>query len=124
MLQVILTGLSTGAIYGLVGMGFAVVFYVTRVLNFATGQLLMVAIMVTAGLSAEHWPVVVAIAGACCSTVGGVVIYFLAVRPVLRFNRLSFAWLVSTLGVAIILESAAALIWGTSSLSFPTVAQR
>ena len=37
MLQVVLTGLSTGAIYGLVGMGFAVVFYVTRVINFATG---------------------------------------------------------------------------------------
>ena len=29
MLQVVLTGLSTGAIYGLVAMGFAVVFYVT-----------------------------------------------------------------------------------------------
>ncbi len=122
MLQVILTGLSTGAIYGLVGMAFAVVFYVTRVLNFATGQLLMVAIMVTAGLSADHWPVIFTIAaGLACSTVGGVLIYFLAVRPVLRFNRLSFAWLVSTLGVAIILESAAALIWGTSSLPFPTL---
>ncbi|MGD0809962.1 MAG: branched-chain amino acid ABC transporter permease [Acidimicrobiales bacterium] len=120
MLQVVLTGLSTGAIYGLVGMGFAVVFYVTRVINFATGQLLMAAIMVTAALSAGHAPVAVAVAGGLLtSTVGGVVIYFLAVRPVLRFNRLSFAWLVSTLGVAIILESVAALIWGTSSLSFP-----
>ena len=120
MLQVVLTGLSTGAIYGLVGMGFAVVFYVTRVINFATGQLLMMAIMITAGLSASHWPVGAAIAvGLAAATAGGVLIYFLAVRPVLRVNRLSFAWLVSTLGVAIILESAAALIWGTSSLSFP-----
>jgi branched-chain amino acid transport system permease protein len=120
MLQVVLTGLSTGAIYGLVAMGFAIVFYVTRVINFATGQLLMVAIMITAGLSADHWPALAAIAvGLAASTVGGVVIYVLAVRPVLRFDRLSFAWLVSTLGVAIILESGAALIWGTSSLSFP-----
>jgi branched-chain amino acid transport system permease protein len=112
--------LSTGAIYGLVAMGFAIVFYVTRVINFATGQLLMVAIMITAGLSADHWPAVAAIAvGLVASTTGGVLIYFLAVRPVLRFDRLSFAWLVSTLGVAIILESGAALIWGTSSLSFP-----
>jgi branched-chain amino acid transport system permease protein len=120
MLQVFLTGLSVGAIYGLVGMGFAVVFYVTRVINFATGQLLMATIMITAGLSAAHWPVVAAIAvGLAAATLGGVLIYFVAVRPVLRFNRLSFAWLVSTLGVAIILESAAALIWGTSSLPFP-----
>ena len=35
MLQVVLTGLSTGAIYGLVAMGFAIVFYVTRVMAFA-----------------------------------------------------------------------------------------
>ncbi|HUZ21563.1 MAG TPA: branched-chain amino acid ABC transporter permease [Acidimicrobiales bacterium] len=120
MLQVLLTGLSTGAIYGLVAMGFAVVFYVTRVINFATGQLLMVAIMITAGLSTLHWHAYVSIPiGLVASVVGGVLIYFVAVRPVLRFNRLSFAWLVSSLGVAIILESGAALIWGTSSLSFP-----
>lgn len=120
MLQVVLTGLSTGAIYGLIGMGYAVVFYVTRVINFATGQLLMTAIMITSGLALEHWSVVPAIIlGLLASTAGGVLIYFLAVRPVLRFNRMSFAWLVSTLGVAIVLESFAALIWGTSSLSFP-----
>jgi branched-chain amino acid transport system permease protein len=120
LLQVLLTGLSIGAIYGLIAMGFAVVFYVTRVINFATGQLLMVSIMITAALSRLHWPVVPAMAvGLLASAAGGVLIYLVAVRPVLRFDRLSFAWLVSTLGVAIILESGAALIWGTSSLPFP-----
>jgi branched-chain amino acid transport system permease protein len=80
----------------------------------------MVAIMITAGLSTLHWPAFASIpVGLLASAVGGVLIYFIAVRPVLRFDRLSFAWLVSTLGVAIILESGAALIWGTSSLSFP-----
>src|SRR5579863_4735902 len=117
MFQILLTGLATGAIYGFIGMGFAVVYYVTRVINFATGQLFMAAIMVTAGLYALHWPTWLAIAiGIATSTVGGVFVYAVAVYPVLRFVRLSFAWLVSTLGVAIILESAAALIWGTSSL--------
>lgn len=120
MLQVILTGLSVGAIYGLIAMGFAVVFYVTRVINFATGQLMMAAIMITAGLAMHGWHAYFAIPlGLVVSVVLGVVIYFVAVRPVLHFNRFSFAWLVSTLGVAIILESAAALKWGTSSLSFP-----
>lgn len=120
MIQVLLTGLSIGAVYGLVAMGFAVVFYVTRVINFATGQLLMLAIMITAGLTLTHWHAWASIpVGLVASTVGGVVIYYVAVRPVLRFDRLSFAWLVSTLGVAIILESVAALIWGTSSLAFP-----
>ncbi len=122
MLQVLLTGLATGAIYGLVAMGYAVVYYVTRVINFATGQLLMASIMVTTVLSMHGTPVALALAaGVATSTLGGVVVYFLAVRPVLRFNRLSFAWLVSTLGVGIILESLAAVIWGTSSLPFPNL---
>ncbi|HTT91667.1 MAG TPA: branched-chain amino acid ABC transporter permease [Acidimicrobiales bacterium] len=120
MLQVLLTGLSIGAIYGLIGMAYAVVFYVTRVINFATGQLLMASIMIISGLTLQHWAVGPAIVlSLLASTAGGVVIYFLAVRPVLRFNRMSFAWLVSTLGVGIVMETLAAIIWGTSSLSFP-----
>jgi branched-chain amino acid transport system permease protein len=120
LFQAILTGLSVGAIYGLVAMGFAVVFYVTRVINFATGQLLMVAVMIIAGFGQSGVsPWLTIPLGLVCSTVGAVIIYFVAVRPVLYFNRFSFAWLVSTLGVAIILASAAALKWGTSSLAFP-----
>src|ERR1700710_623878 len=122
LLQAIFTGLSVGAIYGLVAMGFAVVFYVTRVINFATGQLLMVAVMITAGLGQSGVSAWIGIPlGLVASAVGAVVIYFVAVRPVLHFDRLSFAWLVSTLGMAIILASSAALIWGTSSLPFPTL---
>jgi len=125
MLQVLLSGLAIGAIYGLVAMGFAVVFYVTRVINFATGQLLMVAIMITAGLAQVGLPDWLAIViGLLASSVGGVLIYFIAVRPVLRFDRFSFAWLVSTLGVAIVLQSGAAIIWGPTSRSFPSLLNR
>ncbi len=120
LLQAILTGLSAGAIYGLVAMGFAVVYYVNRVINFATGQLLMLSVMIIAGLGqsgVSSWATIPL--GIAASTIGAVVIYLVAVRPVLAFDRFSFAWLVSTLGVAIILASAAAFIWGTSSLPFP-----
>jgi|ERR1035437_3985511 branched-chain amino acid transport system permease protein len=122
MFQVLLTGLATGAIYGLIAMAYAVVFYVTRVINFATGQLFMACIMITMAVSNAGFSIWWAIlAGFATSSVGGVVVYFIAVRPVLRFDRFSFAWLVSTLGVGIILESLAALKWGTSSLPFPNL---
>jgi branched-chain amino acid transport system permease protein len=51
----------------------------------------------------------------------GVLTYLIAVRPVLVFDRFSFAWLVSTLGVALILENLAAILWGPTSRSFPTL---
>ncbi len=121
-MQVLYTGLSMGAIYGLVAMGYAVVFYVTRVINFATGELLMLSVMVTTGLVQAQVPLAVALLVALASsTATGALIYFIAVRPVLAFNRFSFAWLVSTLGVGILLESMAGLIWGTTALGFPSM---
>ena len=122
MLQALLSGLATGAIYGLIAMGFSFAFYVTRVINFAQGQLLMVAIMITAAGAAAGWPVWISIGlGMVGSCVLGALLYLLAVRPVIRMNRFSFAWLVTTLGAAVVLENAAALIWGPTSRAFPTL---
>ena len=120
MLQVLLSGLALGAIYGLVGMGYAIVFYVTRVINFAEGQLLMVGVMVAAAIArAGVSPFIAVLGGIGAAVVASVATYLLAVRPVLAFDRFSFAWLVSTLGVALILENVAAIIWGPTSRSFP-----
>jgi branched-chain amino acid transport system permease protein len=122
MLQVLLTGLAAGAIYGLVAMGFAIVFYVTRVINFAQGQLLMVAVMISAALATFGWPPLLAIvAGVAVSGLFGVLTYLVAVRPVLAVQRIGFAWLVSTLAVALLLQSFAALIWGPTSRAFPAL---
>jgi branched-chain amino acid transport system permease protein len=82
----------------------------------------MVAVMVTASLARSGLPSAVAIViGIAAAGVMGAATYFIAVKPVLAFNRFSFAWLVSTLGVALILENLAALIWGSTSRSFPTL---
>jgi len=122
MLQVLLTGLASGAIYGLVAMGFAVVFYVTRVINFAQGQLLMVAVMVAAAVASGGAPPLLAVlVGVLASGLIGVVTYFVAVRPVLAVQKIGFAWLVSTLAVALLIQSFAALIWGPTSRAFPAL---
>lgn len=120
MLQVLLSGLAVGVIYGLVAMAFAVVFYVTKVINFATGQLLMVSILLAAGAVKAGLPDWLGVAiGLVAATVLGVVIYVVAVRPVLRFDRFSFAWLVSTLGIAIVIQAVFAIVYGPASQPFP-----
>lgn len=120
MLQVLLSGLTVGTIYGLVAMAFAVVFYVTKVVNFATGQLLMVSILLAAGLVKTGLPDWLAITIALiAATLLGVIIYLVAVRPVLRFDRFSFAWLVSTLGIAIVIQATFAILYGPASQPFP-----
>lgn len=122
MLQVLLSGLAIGSIYGLVGMGFAIAFYVTRVINFAQGQLLMVSVMVAAAVARTGAGPVLAVAcGILAAGFVGVLTYLIAVRPVLAFDRFSFAWLVSTLGVALVLQNLAAIIWGPTSRAFPAL---
>ena len=122
MLQFILSGLATGAVYGLIGMALAISFYVTRVINFAQGQIMMTAIMITATVSSAGFPPLLAvILGILSACVIAVLSYLIAVRPILAFDRFSFGWLVSTLGFAVMVENAAAYIWGPTSRPFPPI---
>lgn len=122
MLDALITGLAVGATYGLVAMGYSVAFYVTRVVNFAEGELLMASVMVTSVLVTTGMPTWAAlVVGVACAGALSVVTYLVAVWPVLRVTRISFAWFVSTLGMAVILENLAAALWGTSSRSYPVL---
>jgi len=122
VLQFVASGIAIGCVYGMIGMALAITFYVTRIINFAQGQLMMVTVMVTAevtGLGYSAWLGV--IAGLACSCIIGVLSYLIAVRPILAFNRFGFGWLVSTLGFAVMVENAAAWLWGPTSIPFPTI---
>lgn len=122
MLQNILSGLAIGAIYGLIALGFSIIFYVTRVINFAQGQVVMIGLMITAVTAGAGWSLAVAvIAGVLASALTSVGVYFVGIRPVLAANRGSYAWLVTTLGLALLLENGAALLWGTTSRPFPSL---
>lgn len=122
MLQFVLSGLAIGSIYGLIGMALAITFYVTRVIDFAQGQSMMLSIMVMAVMSSQGYPVWLAgLTGLSCSVLVNIVTYLVAVRPILAFDRFSFGWLVSTLGFAVMLENGAAYIWGPTSQAFPTL---
>jgi branched-chain amino acid transport system permease protein len=120
LLQFVLSGLANGSVYGLMGMALAISFYVTRVINFAQGQMLMITCMIVSALASvgvSPWLAVpVGLASAC---VVAILSYLLAVRPILAFDRFSFGWLVSTLGFAVVVENAAAYIWGPTSRAFP-----
>jgi branched-chain amino acid transport system permease protein len=122
VLQFVLSGLAIGSIYGLMGMALAISFYVTRVINFAQGQMLMVAIMIVSALAAaDVSPWLAVAAGLASACLVAVLSYLVAVKPILAFDRFSFGWLVSTLGFAVVVENAAAYVWGPTSRAFPPI---
>ena len=102
LLQLLVSGLSLGAVYALLALGFVVVYKASGVVNFAHPALLMVGAYVTARLSAAGGvPFLVAVvAGIGGAAIVSLVVQFLLVGPVAR--RSVVAASILTIGVDIL----------------------
>jgi branched-chain amino acid transport system permease protein len=125
-LQQIINGLVLGSIYALVALGYTMVYGILGLINFAHGDIVMVgalvALTVASILAGAGVPppaiVAVAIAAAIVVCVSlGVTIERLAYRPLRRAPRL--APLITAIGVSILIQYTAALIWGKQYISLP-----
>lgn len=113
------SGLSIGAVYALVAIGYTVVYIAYTTFNFAHAQLMMLAIFVSYwGFVVADLPVVLVFAIAAVG-VGLVALIeeFIAIRPV----KGAHAHLVTTLGMATLLDGVTRLIWGDQVLKVPPV---
>lgn len=128
LLQQVLNGLILGSLYALVALGYTMVYGILELINFAHGEIVMlgalVSVTVLAALTAAGVPVVpalpLAVAAAvavCVST--GVLVERVAYRPLRNAPRL--APLITAIGVSIVLQNLAMIIWGRQYLSFPPV---
>ncbi len=119
LLQIVISGISVGAIYAVVGLGFMIVYSVTRVVNFTQGEFVMLGGMVTADLH-ERWqlPVpVAAVAGIIATLVVGLIVQRVVVHPARRASVITLILL--TFGASVIIRGIALLVWGTNPKSFP-----
>ncbi|TDA65508.1 MAG: branched-chain amino acid ABC transporter permease [Clostridia bacterium] len=123
IVQTLIGGLGVGAIYGLVGLGFNVIFYISKVANFAQGELLMLgAYTVVAIYTATGIPfILAAILGVLISGVYGLGIYVLVNNRFITDTRTSFTWILAIFGVSMGTRNLAGQIWGTSPRPFPNV---
>lgn len=119
LFQYILSGLSNGAIYALIGFGFAVIYNATGIINFAQGEFVMLGGMLTIFfLSVLHLPLVPAIVLAIVvSTLVGVLFERLAIRPLKDASPLSL--IIITIGASIFIRGAAMLLWGKDTHALP-----
>lgn len=112
LFQYILSGLSNGAIYALIGFGFAMIYNATGIINFAQGEFVMLGGMLTVFfLAAVKLPLVPAIILAIVvSTIVGIIFERLAIRPLKNAQPLSL--IIITIGASIFIRGVAMLIWG------------
>ena len=114
MLSTILDGLSLGAIYALIALGYTMVYGIAKMLNFAHGDIIMVgayAILVT--INANGHPLLGVVAAVVVCTVVGIVIEKLAYKPLRGASPL--AVLITAIGVSYLLQSIAQLIFKSKS---------
>ncbi|QCP48512.1 branched-chain amino acid ABC transporter permease [Trinickia violacea] len=127
-IQQIINGLVLGSVYAIIALGYTMVYGILGIINFAHGDVLMVGAMVA--LSAitvlqNHFPglghvltlvIGLLIAAGVCACVG-YTIEKVAYRPLRKAPRL--APLITAIGVSILLQTMAMIIWGRNPLAFP-----
>ena len=121
VLQHLINGLSIGAVYAIVALGYTMVYGIAKMLNFAHGDVIMVGAYVAfVAMNSMSLPPVVAIviAMAAC-VVLGILIEALAYRP-LR-GAPSLAVLITAIGVSYFLQNSAQQIWGSAAKNFKSV---
>ncbi len=127
-IQQILNGLVLGSVYAIIALGYTMVYGILGIINFAHGDVLMVGAMValsTITVLHNHFPglgniptlIIGLIVAAVVCAIVGYVIERAAYRPLRRAPRL--APLITAIGVSILLETLAMMIWSRNPLPFP-----
>jgi branched-chain amino acid transport system permease protein len=119
LLQYTLSGLSTGAIYALIGIGFSIIYNATGIINFAQGEFVMLGGMLTLlFLETLQLPLWAAIPCAIAvSTVGGLLFERLAIRPLRKPTPINLV--IITIGGSILFRGLAMLAWGKDTHAIP-----
>lgn len=129
-LQQLINGLVLGSVYALVALGYTMVYGILELINFAHGEITMMGAMVALAvtgalaLAAPGLPGVLvlgaglAVAIPVCMALG-LLIERVAYRPLRHAPRL--APLITAIGVSIILQNIAMLIWGKQYIPFPAI---
>lgn len=119
----LMNGLNLGAIYGLIALGYTMVYGIAKMLNFAHGDIIMTGAL-TIVISVHQfgispWLSILLSIGVCVSL--GVLIEKIAYKPLRKASSLSV--LITAIGVSFLLQNTAQLLFGSSLRSFPKAFQ-
>lgn len=109
--ELVASGIAVGAIYGLIGMGFAVIYKATGLVNFAQGEMTMIVAYIawTIATMVSGNVFVVAVGAIIAATVLGLSVERFIMRPML--GEPIFASVLVTVALAVILRALITLVW-------------
>ncbi|ROR32492.1 branched-chain amino acid ABC transporter permease [Inmirania thermothiophila] len=118
LLQFVVTGITVGSTYALVGLGFALIYNASQVVNFAQGEFVMLGAMVAVSIVGAGAPLPVAVlGGVAATTLVGIALEKLAIEPARGASVITT--IIITIGASILLRGVALLIWGKDIYALP-----
>lgn len=124
MIQQLINGLFLGSIYALLALGYTMVYGIIKLINFAHGEVYMIGSFIGYFLINQanigFFPALL-ISMAVCAVLG-VVIEFLAYRPLRKSTRISA--LITAIGVSFLLQNIMTYFFSANTRSFPQVIER
>ena len=118
-LNLLMSGLVIGSLYGLIAMGFAIVYRATGMVNFAVGEVMMLTAYISYNLAQVP---ALGFAGLLLTTLPiamllGLLIERVFIRPML--GEPMFARVMVSIGLAVVIRSTVILIWGVEPKAYP-----
>jgi branched-chain amino acid transport system permease protein len=123
-LQLVASGVVTGGIYALIAIGFVVVYKATGVINFATGELMMIgAFFAWSAMTAARLPFAAALVAAALGAAAvGAVVERVVLRPLMGQRAISV--IMVTIGLSSIFKGLAQIVWTGEYRTYPPVFPR
>lgn len=122
-LQYLFSGVTIGAIYALVALGFTLVYNASHVINFAQGEFIMIGGMATLSLMVMGVPMPLAIGLAILlAAVLGALLHQLAIAPARQADVVTL--IIITIGASIFLRGVAQVVWGKEYHALPSFSER
>lgn len=118
-MSILVSGLALGSVYATIGISYNTMFQASRVMSFTAGQVGMLGGVLGAAFMLHGLPPFLSLLATllCCAVVG-LIVEFVAVRPVLaRIDQ--HLYVVSTLAFAIVIQQLVAILWSTEPQPFP-----
>jgi len=122
-LQYLISGLSIGAVYALIALGYTMVYGILKLINFAHGEIYMLGAFIAYYMIEYTNPVgfggiiVVMTVTALITAIIGMLVERIAYRPMRNSGRISV--LLTALGVSIFLQNLATKLFGAEPKSYP-----
>src|SRR5437588_844211 len=119
-IQQLVGGIALGRVYGVIALGFVLIYKATEVVNFAQGDLMMLggffAFTFITQFGMNYWVGLPATVLAMAAF--GALVERVVVRPILGYPQFSIVMV--TIGLGFLLRSVAGMIWGTDDLQIAT----